>query len=99
MAEAAPKRITVEQYLAGLPIRMSEREFRRKVRSCGCYEHRKQLFLTEADFTVFLETVKVVPCRSIASSMLPAPSTASVVATSRERLVLGPDVGACAMPQ
>ena len=64
MTEAAPILLTVRQCLDRLPIRMSEREFRRQVRLAGCcHEHRKQLFLTEADFQAFLETLKVQPCR------------------------------------
>lgn len=62
MSEVAPILLTVRQCLDRLPIRMSEREFRRQVRLAGCcHEHRKQLFLTEADFQAFLETLKVQP--------------------------------------
>jgi hypothetical protein len=53
--------LTVQQCLARLPIRMSERAFRQAVRCNGCYRgHRNQIFLTEEDFAAFLETLK--PC-------------------------------------
>lgn len=37
-----------EDFLSRLPVRMSEREFRRRLRAAGlCYEHRRQIFLDE----------------------------------------------------
>jgi hypothetical protein len=51
--------LTVRECLDRLPIRMAERAFRRRVRQAGCcHEYRKQLFLTEANFTAFVENIK-----------------------------------------
>ena len=65
LTEAPPKLLTVAECLARLPIRMSERAFRKAVRDNDCCrEHRKQLFLTEEDFAAFLETL--TPCATSA---------------------------------
>ena len=57
----SPKLLTVQECLGRLPIRMSEREFRRKIRKSGhYYEHRRQIMLSEADFAAIMEGLR--PC-------------------------------------
>jgi hypothetical protein len=55
------KLLTVQECLDRLrdKIVISERAFRQKVRESDCCRvHRNQIFLTEDDFTAFLETLK-----------------------------------------
>lgn len=48
--------LTIPECLERLPFIMSERAFRRVVRTSGCgIEHRRQLILTEADLNAVLD--------------------------------------------
>ena len=61
-----PAYLTVADCLARLPVKLSERTFRKLVRRCGTFiEHRKQMPLTEDDFAAVLETMR--PCSSSSS--------------------------------
>ena len=55
--------LTVKECLDRLPILISERSLRQKIREAGCYcEHRRQIFLTEDHFEQLLESME--PCHS-----------------------------------
>ena len=50
---------TVREALALLPVNISERAFRRKLREIGAARaNGRQLFLTEADFAAYLESIR-----------------------------------------
>lgn len=63
--------ITVKEALARLPVRITERVFRRRVQDLGlCYKHGHQLSLSEdqlARFIVTLEQPATEPKRAIRS--------------------------------
>ena len=50
---------TVREALALLPVNISERAFRRKLRQIGaCRANGRQTFLTQSDFDAYLESLK-----------------------------------------
>jgi hypothetical protein len=51
--------LSVKDALARLPVRMAEREFRRRLRQLGlCYKHGHQLSLTEEHLARFIQTLE-----------------------------------------
>ncbi len=51
--------LTVEECLALLPVRVSEREFRRQVREMGlCYKRGHQISLSQQQLATYIETLK-----------------------------------------
>lgn len=69
-----------EEFLERLPIRLSAKAFRSQLRKYGlCYEYRKQLMLTEAQFLEYLETLKVPAATCHSSSRKSAKSGTSTV--------------------
>ena len=50
--------LTVSDALARLPVKMAEREFRRRVRTLGlCYKHGHQIAMSETHLAQFIETL------------------------------------------
>jgi hypothetical protein len=64
--------------LTGLGLELSERTFRQRVRLSGAYlEHRKQLFLTEADLEAVIATFRAGAALPAPRKSTPRPRTAA----------------------
>ena len=58
--------LTIGDVMSRLPVKVSERTLRSKIREVGCYlQIGKAIMLTEADYAVLLESMR--PCHSRSS--------------------------------
>jgi len=64
-----PKYLTVAECLELLPVRVSEREFRREVRELGlCYRRGQIITLSEEHLAQYIKTLEAKPCQTSSSS-------------------------------
>lgn len=83
-----PKYLTVAECLERLPLRVSEREFRREVRELGlCYRRGQIITLSEDHLAQYIKTLEAKPCPTSSSIAAPAPTSGKSAARSRSRIV------------